>query len=99
MGVFIGEAVKPLSTPGRECRRPLEGEYPLHSGVGRGRRICVGGVEGKLRGIQNQREVRWTQNPGRLYLSRALVGFASQVSLKSPWPGCQPAVLSEVLGP
>lgn len=46
MGVGIGEAAKPLSTPGRECRRPLEGEYPRLSGVGRGRRICVGGGEG-----------------------------------------------------
>lgn len=39
-------AAKPLNTKGKECRRFLEGEYPLHSGGVRGHRICVWGGEG-----------------------------------------------------
>lgn len=35
-----------MNTKGKECRRLLEGEYPLHSGEERGHRICVGGSEG-----------------------------------------------------
>lgn len=40
-------------------------------------------MAGEIRGLQNQREVRRTQNPGPLFLSGTLLGFGSQIYHKS----------------